>query len=472
MTATPNKISLRSYQVGFGDCFLLSVGYSDDTERHILIDFGTMGLLTSLHTSKAAWMKKVADDIADRCDNKLNIVVATHRHADHISGFSTKDGLASGDVIRALKPDLVIQPWTEDPGIARDAENRLNPLAASDTALVDAGEVERSSSQMFAATLNNMHAVSRSIFDEARNLGDAGKFKHTIGQSLQEQIEFIADDNIANEPAVKNLASMGRNIYINYGYDLNAELKDILPEVKVTVLGPPTIEQHKDVKGKAVDDPEFWMFQAMNKNFWGMQSATSQLTGKLITGEANLFPDADSETESVPSHDRWFVRRLREIRAAQLLGLVRILDDSMNNTSLILMFEIGGYKLLFPGDAQIENWEYALKFAPQKEANLQLLKDTDLYKVGHHGSRNATPITLWKTFGNKKKPMDDGQRVLKSVMSTMGDENGHFKHGKRSNHSEVPRDTLVEDLKNFTEYHTTQTTNTAEKFYDDIVIEL
>lgn len=466
MTAIPKKITLRSYQVGFGDCFLLSIEYSDDKERNILIDFGTMGLLTSLKTSQAAWMKKVADNIAKRCNGKLDIVVATHRHADHVSGFSTKDGTASGDVIRALNPDLVIQPWTEDPKIARDAVDRLN-------ALVDPEEVERSSSQSFAATLNNMHAVSKSIFNEVRNLGDFSKFNQPIAASLQEEIEFIADDNIANESAVRNLASMGgRRIYINYRYDLNADLTDILPNVNVTVLGPPTIEQHKEVKSKAVEDPEFWMFQAMNKNFWGMQSATSELTGELINGEIELFPDALSDTESVPSHDRWFVRQLRKIRAAQLLGLVRILDDAMNNTSLILMFEIGNYKLLFPGDAQIENWEYALKFAEEKDANLQLLRETDLYKVGHHGSRNATPITLWKTFGNKRKPIDDGQKILKSVMSTMGDENGHFKHGKRSNNSEVPRDTLVAELEKFSEYHTTQTVNTADDFFEDIVIEL
>jgi hypothetical protein len=35
----------------------------------------------------------------------------------------------------------------------------------------------------------------------------------------------------------------------------------------------------------------------------------------------------------------------------------------MNNTSVILFFEVGSKKLLFPGDAQIENWSYALEDA-------------------------------------------------------------------------------------------------------------
>ena len=62
-----------------------------------------------------------------------------------------------------------------------------------------------------------------------------------------------------------------------------------------------------------------------------------------------------------------------------------------------MLFEAGGEKLLFPGDAQIENWQYALS-KPEVRA---LLKETTVYKVGHHGSRNATPKTLWKDFSKK-----------------------------------------------------------------------
>ena len=57
-----------------------------------------------------------------------------------------------------------------------------------------------------------------------------------------------------------------------------------------------------------------------------------------------------------------------------MLGIVRTLDQAMNNTSVILLFEVGNKKLLFPGDAQIENWSYALNAAKKDKDLMALLK--------------------------------------------------------------------------------------------------
>ena len=61
-------------------------------------------------------------------------------------------------------------------------------------------------------------------------------------------------------------------------------------------------------------------------------------------------------------------------------------DDALNSTSLILLFTVGDTKLLFPGDAQIENWQYALKLSDRSEQIVKKLETVDVYKVGHHGS--------------------------------------------------------------------------------------
>jgi hypothetical protein len=73
------------------------------------------------------------------------------------------------------------------------------------------------------------------------------------------------------------------------------------------------------------------------------------------------------------------------------------LDSDTNNTSLVLAIELegSGKVLLFPGDAQVGNWRswhtYRWNTASGREINAaDLLRRTVLYKVGHHGSHNAT----------------------------------------------------------------------------------
>ena len=110
------------------------------------------------------------------------------------------------------------------------------------------------------------------------------------------------------------------------------------------------------------------------------------------------------------------------------------------------MFEVGKKLLLFPGDAQIENWQFALD---QEQVPGRCCRNVNLYKVGHHGSRNATPKELWKHFENRSKKK--GPARLKSLMSTMAG-----KHGHADSKTEVPRSTLVHALESETEFFTTQ----------------
>jgi glyoxylase-like metal-dependent hydrolase (beta-lactamase superfamily II) len=117
--AAPKSLTIRTYHVGFGDCFLLSFTYTNKKEKHVLIDFGSTGLPPGTPKSR---MLDIARDIEKRTGRKLHAVVATHRHKDHISGFETKKGgKGTGDIIRALSPDLVVQPWTEDPKLGAKA---------------------------------------------------------------------------------------------------------------------------------------------------------------------------------------------------------------------------------------------------------------------------------------------------------------------------------------------------------------
>lgn len=102
--------------------------------------------------------------------------------------------------------------------------------------------------------------------------------------------------------------------------------------------------------------------------------------------------------------------------------------------------------LLFPGAAQWENWRYALS----QKANLELLSRVNVYKVGHHGRRNATPKSLWNTLANRGGKTKAHR--LTSVMSTKDDVHGE------SEGTAVPRKTLVSALEKDSRLVDTRTT--------------
>ena len=83
-------------------------------------------------------------------------------------------------------------------------------------------------------------------------------------------------------------------------------------------------------------------------------------TAREATAAPALFPSMSGRGPSFPIEVRWLVYHATPAAVDQMLQIVRTLDKAMNNTSVILLFEFGDKSLLFPGDAQIENWEYAL----------------------------------------------------------------------------------------------------------------
>lgn len=424
--AGPHALTLRAYNVGFGDCFLLTFHY-DDGKRRVLIDFGSSA--PPARNTDDDYMLRVAENIREECEGKLHAVVATHRHRDHVSGFAVP---GTGEIIAALQPDLVVQPWTEDPQAQPDA------VAAAATTYTHAAPDARA----FVASLHSMHAAAAAIAGEAEHVG--------LGKKSSEQLRFLGEQNVANAPAVRNLMEMGRRAraaYVHCGSESGLDV--VLPGVKTYVLGPPDLEQTDAIRKERSRDPdEFWHFQA----FWRLQAAAgnSSMTGALLFPHAAVYHESD-----MPANVRWLVERTRRMRGEQLMELVRELDRAMNNTSVILLFEVNGTRLLFPGDAQIENWAYALA----QPAYRELLQDVLVYKVGHHGSLNATPKSLWELFARKGEEESAGR--LCTVLSTRPG-----KHGNPQSNTEVPRRTLVAELQRESDFFSTQNLSRLYKDFE------
>src|SRR4051812_28621680 len=99
------KVRVRMYRHGLGDCFLLTFD-GDGEKRHMLIDCGTLG-----NKATEVTMADVAQDVMATIGkgNNLSVVIATHEHQDHLSGFNGPMQALKGRV------DHVWLAWTENP---------------------------------------------------------------------------------------------------------------------------------------------------------------------------------------------------------------------------------------------------------------------------------------------------------------------------------------------------------------------
>ena len=284
----PKTVRIRMYHVGFGDCFLLSFNAGDGA-RHILIDCGVhaRGQIPELP------MSKIVDAIGAETGKILDLVIATHRHQDHIAGFGEP-------AFGSFKVGAVWMPWTEDPN-----DQQANKLRKTHLALVKA--------------LAGGHLVIDTAKNALANL-----------------------DLTGNDAALKMLTS-GFEEHPNVQYlragdkpNLGSDLKGL----QVQVLGPP-------------DDPTFLakMDPPAGHHYLGQSSSDVDKSLKLepVRESWKLRHPSQELKELAKEIDQALLGSEDELALA--------LDNVVNNTSLVLLFTIGDKQFLFPGDAQWGNWK-------------------------------------------------------------------------------------------------------------------
>lgn len=357
------QIEIRMYNVGFGDSFLLRVP-TEDGARRILVDCG----FHSQGKGKFSDQDLVKQIKADLDGQPLDVVIATHRHQDHISGFGEK----------ALWAGIGVQevwlPFTADPDAAQ-AEPGL---------------------RLWNAFMESAH----SLWDSTGKLTPAAM--SALGaRDADEQaaVEFMLWNARSNAPAIENLLNdlkrpdgrqSRRRFLPEDRHQYPSQLvTPVLPGITTHVLGPPT-------------DPKFRKQREVPSS-WGFgDDAPGAATGQSGESAPPFSAEWCVPVPRLPPRRPFQETTLKSIRLFNddLLYAAKALDGFLNGESLVLVLEVGNARLLLPGDAEVGAWTTIMDNAKA----LELAASATFLKVGHHGSHNATPISFIDSHLPKKTP--------------------------------------------------------------------
>jgi hypothetical protein len=390
------------------------------------------------------------------------VVVATHEHADHLSGFVQKNSPFLKDELEIAEAWLA---WTEIRG-DRQADTLRRKRGAAQRLINKAVEEARERAgrgldgkaladhleeltdfdrpaegsvdvvDLAARVEAKQRTVTLKVADDAASVGSSG-----LGAAKSSEKK---NKPSSNELALRLLALVAGDNRVSYCEP--GKMREVagVPNLRAYVLGPPRsdlLEKEKPTKirGASEHDPGGaynevyltatgtnralalsprleveeieigsnvsldWRFpfarryqraytlesspqsagaQARDRFVWNNEQPAPPETRAFIDG---VYLDRNSDWRRIDGD--W-------LGAAETLALD--LAGDTNNTSLALAFEWGppgkGRVLLFAADAQVGNW---LSWRDQTYGDAQLTVEDLLdrvlvYKVGHHGSHNAT----------------------------------------------------------------------------------
>ena len=368
------KLRVRMYRQGLGDCFLLTCS-DGNGESHLLIDCGVLKGTGDAEKRMQMWLRACTTRRTEG---------STGSSSRTSTGITCPGFLQAGAIFDTFEVGEVWLAWTEDPQdelaneLRQRKQKRLNGIVAA-AKLADRNDTpaaRRTTEQL--ESLLNFHG----------DLGLAGT--KTTGKAL----EWVK----ARQAPVKYLRP-GDQLFDLAG----------LPGIRLYVLGPPHDSRLIKRSDPSKKHPEVYELAAAEGSHQGFLAAAEALAEDQKPGGQpfDAFFRVD-ESEARNENDLWkkYYAKGRSWRRVDddWLGyagqLALQLDSDTNNTSLVLAFELSsrGDVLLFPGDAQVGNWLSweSLEWQVPEGAATRTVKSDDLlartvlYKVGHHGSHNAT----------------------------------------------------------------------------------
>jgi beta-lactamase superfamily II metal-dependent hydrolase len=334
------EVFIRIYKVGCGDCIFIRVP-DNDRLVHILIDCG------NYFGQKTAELKKAVSNVEELLNDEnvvpeeqrghLDLLVATHQHWDHIKGFESS--------LKAFKRIKIDRIWLSI-GMKADHPQGLQLHALQDQVEATLKRVE--SDPDFALSpdlisLLNMMSLSTKKASEA--------------------LTSLIPEHHGIKPTF---------VYRGFEKELpqqeakEAKLHFKNPKTKLSVLAPE----------KDIDDS----YVGTAFNFSDDARIGEQYFFELVP--ENMHVEAPTNISPLEFH-----QLKTHLKSNSLLAALQS-NHIVNNTSIVLLLEWEGRRLVFPGDAEQESWSLMWK------KTKALKKPVDFIKVSHHGSCTGTPFDL------------------------------------------------------------------------------
>jgi len=326
-----SDLVVRVYNVRFGDAVLVSIPDEENgaaVERHILFDFGNA---LSRQGGVDDVLVPVVDDLIARLGGApLDLYVMTHEHLDHVQGlFYAKEvhgktvGAKQAWLTRSADPDY----YTTHPDARR---KRVAALMAYRTAVAHLPAAAMASPflSMLMAT-NDPRSTTKCIDYLREHLAPA------------DGVHYV--DRTTDISALQPVAS-----------------------ARVTLLAPE--ENTADYYGR----------------FAALADGLRLGDGVMDDLDLGLEPAADLP-EPIPPRgvDAGAFYNLLDVRHSNASSTMLAIDKASNNTSVVLLLEWKGWRLLFTGDAEKPSW--------RKMDSLGLVSPVHFLKISHHGSETGMP---------------------------------------------------------------------------------
>ncbi|HLN88634.1 MAG TPA: hypothetical protein VK253_01055 [Candidatus Binatia bacterium] len=398
---------VRVFSVGFGDCIFTKIPDGNGFFT-MLIDCGTSGEPKPL-TKALTTIKTMLPDRGGK--KQLDLLVVTHPHADHLKGFDSD----------AFKDIKVSRIWLSC------FMKQDHPQARKSHALQ--AIAERAAYSLLSRGISSEMGLDTLLTNSISNPSALKALRITLPQDNGIETVYVSRDVADPSLIIADGRKQNHDLDFYKGTTCLSNFEE--SNTRLRILAP-----EWDIDGYYLGEDV--------PNYDALRSLFALNKGRVSKAATSEARKSLPQPSNISRRD---FRLLSQNLMSSALSFAQDDDALKNNTSVVLLLEWRGRRLLFAGDAEFagtgvnkgrrnSNWDVMLKVLAAEDC---LSKQLDFLKVGHHGSVNGSPFIDKR---NAKQIFLDNilskQGKAKVVVSTIA--------GKHGDKKEVPYMELMKEL--------------------------